>query len=1031
MEALITLGCLPVEQRHFPPDARTVTEMLREKIAGCVAVVHLVGHRFGAEPSARSQAQRRRSYTQLEYDIAIELGKPVYVFILESSYPVDSSRTPPEPVELQELQLQHRTALLGGEVVYTVLRSPEELRNRLRELQVHVEQLERELAAERASRRRWRTAAALVLLTALSALAAIAWGVRRLQRQHLETRQELYELALRQSNADVSALHLPLPERRERALEERAAELNVQPSVLRAQLTAWSQRVDADSSASRWDRALSDFHRGRFADAAQSAIAEATELQERQVDAWTLAGQAEMEGGRFLAAQRCFESALQAAGPGADPKTRVGLLLRAANAMLAGGESLRAPALITEAQALSEQLGAGDSADAARIALATGRNWLLLGNAYAAESPLRRAVSIEERSGRAATRQLAAMRRALGEALYGLGRFDEAELELLRAATIDQAPSSGADAIDAVEDELALASLATTREDFLRAEHHAASAVAIAEARLGPDHVTASDALLSLAAARHQLARPAEALVEYRRALEIRRRNAGETHPNTLAAGLLCAAALIQSGELASAEALCESTGSIIEREYPAASRLGFLARAVRSGLDLAKGSYDAAVARHWRALAEFGVDQFGLDGAILELSALSKVQREAEHWDDAEIALRAALEISATGGRSSFAELCELGQLLELRYRFDEAATCFALALREGEKRLGPMDSRLAACHSGLARRGYWLAPITVLEHAEAGLRIRERQLGSRRPELATDLRLVAGALVKLGRGGDAAAALQRALDLERQLSPFDARAFSEHSAHLGRVLLASDCAAQARDAMNDAVAVLVQSGETVGELVLEVRRVLASSCVALGEAEQAQQDLKSAVAASEGAAAWSSISAAQADRAAILDELGRSEEAREEYRRAARSLRRADVTFFDRQTIGGYYLRAGLPADAAVWLRRAYLEMERVVGPEYYQGGIALAELGRALRTSGRATQAATVLERSICVLQRALQPGDSDYERIAAAIAEHRECCVQLGVDSAEVELRLEQARASNAGLEPFGAQLSALF
>ena len=38
-EALLTLGCVPVEQTNFPPDARTVREMLRVKIAACDAVI--------------------------------------------------------------------------------------------------------------------------------------------------------------------------------------------------------------------------------------------------------------------------------------------------------------------------------------------------------------------------------------------------------------------------------------------------------------------------------------------------------------------------------------------------------------------------------------------------------------------------------------------------------------------------------------------------------------------------------------------------------------------------------------------------------------------------------------------------------------------------------------------------------------------------------------------------------------------------------------------------------------------------------
>ncbi|MCA9002675.1 MAG: DUF4062 domain-containing protein, partial [Planctomycetes bacterium] len=73
-EALLTIGCIPVEQTNFPPDARTVREMLHARLAECQAVVHVAGLRYGAEPQERAAAEARRSYTQMEYDIAREMG---------------------------------------------------------------------------------------------------------------------------------------------------------------------------------------------------------------------------------------------------------------------------------------------------------------------------------------------------------------------------------------------------------------------------------------------------------------------------------------------------------------------------------------------------------------------------------------------------------------------------------------------------------------------------------------------------------------------------------------------------------------------------------------------------------------------------------------------------------------------------------------------------------------------------------------------------------------------------------------------
>src|SRR5260370_42283579 len=87
---LQTLEALPVVQDHFGPDYRTVVEMLREKIGACDAVICLVGSAFGREPEGRAADQPRRSYTQLEYEIAVELRKPVVVFVATDACPLDN-----------------------------------------------------------------------------------------------------------------------------------------------------------------------------------------------------------------------------------------------------------------------------------------------------------------------------------------------------------------------------------------------------------------------------------------------------------------------------------------------------------------------------------------------------------------------------------------------------------------------------------------------------------------------------------------------------------------------------------------------------------------------------------------------------------------------------------------------------------------------------------------------------------------------------------------------------------------------------
>lgn len=63
-----------IEQDNFPTDYRQFVDKLRERIASCDAVVHIAGRCFGAEPQQRPDGVPRRSYTQLEYDLAVELA---------------------------------------------------------------------------------------------------------------------------------------------------------------------------------------------------------------------------------------------------------------------------------------------------------------------------------------------------------------------------------------------------------------------------------------------------------------------------------------------------------------------------------------------------------------------------------------------------------------------------------------------------------------------------------------------------------------------------------------------------------------------------------------------------------------------------------------------------------------------------------------------------------------------------------------------------------------------------------------------
>src|SRR5439155_16015094 len=150
-----------------PPDYRSVRDMLEDKIASCEAVIHIVGIRYGAEadPKTLPEEAGRRSYTQMEADIARKLGKKLYLFICPDNFPYDTA--PPEDEDKQALQRAYRAEVSKGEEIRNRVADREEVARKIRELQFELENLRITIGRDR--RRHALLIAGLIVVLSLLA----------------------------------------------------------------------------------------------------------------------------------------------------------------------------------------------------------------------------------------------------------------------------------------------------------------------------------------------------------------------------------------------------------------------------------------------------------------------------------------------------------------------------------------------------------------------------------------------------------------------------------------------------------------------------------------------------------------------------------------------------------------------------------------------------------------------------------------------------------------------------------------------
>ena len=608
------MECLPIVQEDFPPDYKSVRDMLRAKISTCNALVHLAGFYYGAEPQPVLPGPDRRSFTQMEYEIAMELKLPCYVFLCGKNFPFDSHE--PEPEEKQQLQLDHRARLLQRDELFYEFASPEELSTRTRELQLSVEGLRAELAKERGRRR-------LMMIAAIAALViAIAGGYilfGRQQRQEAVIVRQSSDLArlqaqLDQLNVVVAKVNVAQEQARREGVESGDASRRValqlvakdtgrsvkevQKDIERTTQTAGevaaaaraqgvadpsggaeSRRIESDAllklaaaheAAGRYEKALA---------AGQEGLALLDRAQEPQkwIEASTFVGRMEHLLEHFQEARTRYEGAFDFASK----QTTIGpthpatlalapKLVRTVIQLRDFDAAERFARFIMEAcqkklgpDAPDTLLSMGMLADA----LIGRRASTVPGNASTAEMAaaneslaegealIRRAIQAQERSNGPDSFEAVALVATLAQALSLKADYNGAVAAYERVQKFRE-KTAGADAEITISGSILLANALKETGDLEGAEKLLRRAVAWREKNLGPDHPETIDCLNLLGLALLKEKKSDEAEEVFQRGFTIAERALGPEHSTTMSLAYSLAGLMWDRKEYAGAETL-------------------------------------------------------------------------------------------------------------------------------------------------------------------------------------------------------------------------------------------------------------------------------------------------------------------------------------------------------------------------------------------------------------------------------------------------------------------------------------------
>ena len=322
-DAVLTMGCLPVSQDHFQPGYGTVKAMLEEKIQSCQALIHIVGHRYGAEPDPAKlpAGVPRLSYTQMEYELARNQGIKTYVFVCPENFPYDDTGES-EPEELRQLQEAHRAAILTGERLYTSVQDRDAVMSSVQQLQLELGELRGKV--ERGKRSLLAGIAALLLVLILIG-AGVFWMLSQSGRQSAalseiqgkldSDRKLMLAVLAKAKESQLADSSLTPADQLKSAIAAVAAEQSLSPEEVQASMSLFASSVEAGKKASPFDAALVAMGMRDFKAAvahARKAVAAADKAgtaEGRPAEAYSLLGDALLASQHFDEAAEAYRKA--------------------------------------------------------------------------------------------------------------------------------------------------------------------------------------------------------------------------------------------------------------------------------------------------------------------------------------------------------------------------------------------------------------------------------------------------------------------------------------------------------------------------------------------------------------------------------------------------------------------------------------------------------------------------------------------------------------------------------------------------